>query len=91
MPCQDPPRRPAIPPALVGHPCPADPADTGDSGVDCTNCAEKLLPLQWKPGDHQIQNRKRTEDCEHVFGLLSEGEKVKMQINLSCWKNTLQK
>lgn len=26
-----------------------------------------------------------------MFGLLSEGEKVKILINLSCWKNALQK
>lgn len=51
-------------------------------------------PLQGRSGGYLIQNRKQKlhcVGCEHMFGLLSEGEKVKILINLSCWKNALQK
>lgn len=74
-----------------GTPRPTDPTELGTAVWITQIVLGNCCPLQWERGDHQIPARKRVEDGEHTSGLLSEGEKVKMQIKLSCWQNTLQK
>lgn len=65
------------------------------SDVDFSNCAGKplltIMKIWGLLNTKQTANTNCAVGCEHMFGLLSEGEKVKMLINLSCWKNTLQK
>lgn len=53
---------------------------------------ESCCPFGQKSRHYLIQNRKQTALwAVSKFGLHSEGEKVKILINPSCWKNALQK